>query len=401
VSLLIVGGLLVVALLLKSGLRRLGVPALVGYLLLGVALSLANGQSGFLEQGPREALELLGGIGVVMLLFRVGLEADVRGLTAQLPRAGGVWAGDILLSGGLAFAAAWYLLDAALVPSLLVAVAMMATSVSVSVSVWQDEEAIDSPNGELLLDVAEADDISSAVAMVLLFSAVPALAHHEGRPITDALLSSMGWLLVEAVAFAAICWIFARYLEQRVTRLVKRATTMPDPVIVMAGTGCVIAALAAWLGFPAAIGALLAGLMFSRDPEAVRMEPSFAMLYDLFTPFFFIGIGVLIEPGVLAAGLLAGGLLLIPAAAGKLVGAGLPALLELGWTSAALIGVSMMPRAEIALIVADRGRRLGDQAMPPELFAGLMVVSLTTALVTPLVLRPLLVRWPQQRGSDR
>jgi Kef-type K+ transport system membrane component KefB len=397
---MIVGGLLVVALLLKGMLLRIGVPPLVGYLLLGIATSLVDEWTGLVAPGPREALEVLGGIGVVMLLFRVGLEADIRGLKAQLPRAGAVWIGDVVVSGGLGFTAAYYVLGATLIPSLLVAVALMATSVSVSVSVWQDTGSIESSNGELLLDVAEADDISSAVAMVLLFSAVPALAREGGETIRDAVASTVVWLVGQAAVFAGFCWVFARWVERRMSNLLRRFSAMPDPVIVMAGTGCVIAALAGWLGFPVAIGALLAGLLFSRDPEAVRMEPSFVMLYDLFTPFFFIGMGLLVEPSVIGQGLLAGGVLLPPAMLGKLVGAGLPALVGLGWRSAALIGVSMMPRAEIALIVADRGRRLGDWAMPPPLFAGLMVVSLTTALVTPLVLHPMLTRWPQRRQTE-
>ncbi len=275
----------------------------------------------------------------------------------------------------------------------------MATSVSISVSVWDDARALRSRNGELLVDVAEADDISSAVAMVLLFAAVPVLTEGRGEELGPALASAATGLGLKALAFAAACLVFARYLERPMTGLFRRLTDMPDPVIVMAAAGLAIAALAGLFGFPLAIGALLAGLLFSRDPEAVRMEPSFRMLYDLFTPFFFIGVGLLIEPGVLGGGLLVGGLLLVPAVAGKAFGAGGPAFFEIGWKGATLIGVSMIPRAEIAMIVAAHGRRLGDWAMPPEIFAGLMTVCLATALITPSVVQLLLARWPQSEGA--
>jgi len=397
--LLLVGALLLASLLLKGALRRPGIPPLVGYLLLGLLLSAVDWRWGLLSSGAREALEFLGGVGIVVLLFRVGLESNVRGLAAQLPRAGRVWLGDVLVSGGLGYVAARYALGAALVPSLFVAAALMATSVSISVSVWEEAGALGSRNGELLLDVAEADDISSVVAMVLLFAAVPVLAGRAGGALGPALASAAAGLGLKALAFAAGCLVFARYLERPMTALFRRLTDTPDPVIVMAGAGLAIASLAGALGLSLAVGALLAGLLYSRDPEAVRMEPSFRMLYDLFTPFFFIGVGLLIEPGVLGQGLLAGGLLLVPAVVGKVVGAGFPALLEIGWSGGALIGVSMIPRAEIAMIVAGHGRALGDWAVPPEIFAGLMAVALASALLTPPVLRLLLARWPQPGGS--
>jgi Kef-type K+ transport system membrane component KefB len=235
--------------------------------------------------------------------------------------------------------------------------------------------------------------------MVLLFAAVPVFARGDGEELGAALGSAALWLGLKALAFAAGCLLFARYFERPMTHFFRRLTEMPDPVIVMAAAGLAIAALAGLFGFSLAIGALLAGLLFSRDPEAVRMEPSFRMLYDLFTPFFFIGVGLLIDPGVLGEGLLAGGLLLLPAIVGKMVGAGAPALLEIGWRGAVLIGASMVPRAEIAMIVASQGRRMGDWAMPPVIFAGLMTVTLATALLTPSVVRLLLVRWPQSEGG--
>lgn len=111
-----------------------------------------------------------------------------------------------------------------------------------------------------------------------------------------------------------------------------------------------------------------------------------------------------ISGGLLVMPVLPKGVVSRPGFRGKVsrssVASGIGRLVGLGWRTAALIGVSMMPRAEIALIVADRGQRLSDWAMPPPLFAGLMVVSLTTALVTPLVLHPMLSRWPQRREVE-
>lgn len=109
-------------------------------------------------------------MGIVFLLFRVGLESELRKLVENLRDATLVWLADIAASGALGFVFAHHLLGLALVPSLFVAVAMTATSVGVSVAVWREEGALDSRRGQLLLDVAELDDVSDVVLMALLLA---------------------------------------------------------------------------------------------------------------------------------------------------------------------------------------------------------------------------------------
>ncbi|HKK72436.1 MAG TPA: cation:proton antiporter, partial [Candidatus Krumholzibacteria bacterium] len=79
---------------------------------------------------------------------------------------------------------------------------------------------------------------------------------------------------------------------------------------------------------------------------------------------------------------------------------GLPALWTTGTGGAVLVGVSMIPRAEIALVVMHQGRRLGEDVVSSELYSAMVVVSALTCLLTPLVLRPLLRRWPQESGAN-
>jgi Kef-type K+ transport system membrane component KefB len=166
-------------------------------------------------------------------------------------------------------------------------------------------------------------------------------------------------------------------------------------MIMVIGIGFIIAAVAGLMGFSVAIGAFFAGLVFSRDPRAVRMEESFTPLYEFFTPFFFIGIGLSIDPTMLITALGLGFILLIAAVLGKVIGAGGPAFLTLGSTGSLLLGVSMVPRAEIAMVIMERGYKLGDWAVPPEVFGAMAVVSAATCLISPVILRLLLKRWPQ------
>jgi Kef-type K+ transport system membrane component KefB len=392
---LLVGLLVVLAILTKAGLERIRVPSLIGYLVLGFLLRVADLEWEFLSPGVREGFDFLAKIGLVTLLFRVGLESDLAGLVREFPRAALVWVGDVTLSGSLAYLAASELLGLPLIPSLFVGVAFSATSVAVSITPWREANALRTHTGELVLDVAELDDISGITLMAMLFAVVPILKGGLEASLLPALGRSAGLLLAEAVGFGALCVFFSRYIEQPMTSFFERIEPPPDPMLMVAGTGFIIAALARWMGFSLAIGALFAGLVFSRDPEAVKLDASFGTLDELFTPFFFIGVGLNVEPAALHSALGISGLLLAAAVAGKLLGAGTPGLLVRGWTGGSLIGVSMVPRAEIAMVIMEHGRSLGAWAVPPHVYAAAVVVSALTCILSPLALRFLLGRWPQ------
>ncbi|MEK9661787.1 MAG: cation:proton antiporter [Alphaproteobacteria bacterium] len=217
--------------------------------------------------------------------------------------------------------------------------------------------------------------------------------------------STLGEFLLKLAAFAAFCLLFARYIEGPMTRFFSSLRPSPDPLLPVVGATFVIAAFAGWLGFSLAVGALFAGLLFSRDPRAVRVDASFSSIYDLFTPFFFINIGLALDPAHLKlTGFGIAGLLLGVAIVGKVAGAALPARflsdsLRLGWHGAILIGVSMVPRAEIAMVVMSEGRRLGDWAVPPELFSAMVVVVVATSIVAPLLIAPMLTVKPPGRQA--
>jgi hypothetical protein len=78
------------------------------------------------------------------------------------------------------------------------------------------------------------------------------------------------------------------------------------------------------------------------------------------------------------------------------VGTAGPAIAPLGWAGAFLLSVSMVPRAEIAMVIMQRGLNQGDWAVPANVFSGMVVVAAVTAIGTPIVLRRVLRHWPQQ-----
>jgi Kef-type K+ transport system membrane component KefB len=307
----LLGTTIVVALLVKSGLESIGLPSLVGYVTLGFVLRLVDSQWGLLSIEAQKAYELLSDIGIICLLFEVGLKSNVAGLIKQLRRASTIWISNVLFSGILGYSASYFLLSISWIPSLFISVALTATSVGVSVAQWREAHALSSPDGELVIDVAELDDLSGIVLMAMLFAVAQVLKGGIGTHLLPGLAQTSALLLSKMVIFAAFCLLFSRYVEHPITTFFQKIEPPPDSMIMVAGIGFIIAALAGLLGFSTAIGAFFAGLIYSRDPQAVKMEASFTLLYEFFTPFFFIGVGLEVDPKTLTTALGLGAVLLM------------------------------------------------------------------------------------------
>lgn len=386
----LMGFIIVLAMYSKAMLQKLGLPSLIGFIGLGFGLQFINSRWTFLNLPTSEVFEVLANLGVVMLLFRVGLSANLEGLIKQLRRASRIWFWDVLVSASFGFMVSYWLLNYPLIPSLFVAVALSATSVGVAVNVWHEADKLHTKEGELLLDVAELDDVSAVILLALLMTLVPLFQNGQASNLVALSLLTAIIFLAKGALFAGLCYVFAHFVEQRLTRFFEKLERPPDPMLTVTGIGMMFAAFAGLLGFSVAIGAFFAGLVFSRDPTAVEMDGSYETLYDFFVPFFFIGIGLAIDPSALGMAAGVGTLLLMAAIIGKFMGAGVPSLVMLGKSSALVLGISMIPRAEIGLIIMQQGLSLGDWALPPELFSGMIIVSLGTCLLAPLALRPLL-----------
>ena len=401
VSVFIVGALAAAAPLIKSGLGRIGLPSLIGLLALGLLMRGVDEAYGILNEADVKILIFLGKAGLVTLLFRVGLESNLRGLLDQLRKASLIWCANVIVAGLLGYAAAFYLLELGTLPSLVVGTAFTATSVGISVAAWQEMDALRTPNGELLVDVAELDDISAILLMALLFAVLPELKTGGSSAGAPAALVAQhaGLFLFKLLAFAGACFLFSLWAEKPVTRFFRRLESAPDPMLTIAALAFMIAALAEWLGFSLAIGAFFAGLIFSRDPDAVKMESSFMPIYDFFSPFFFIGIGLQMDPTALTAAVVPGVVLTVAAASTKFVANALPVYVMRGRQAALLIGVSMVPRAEITMVIMQRARALGDWAVSARVYNAMIVVCAVTCVLAPFAVRFLLKRSPQASGG--
>ncbi|NBB94709.1 MAG: cation:proton antiporter [Planctomycetes bacterium] len=390
---LLFGGVTLSAMLLKPALRRLRVPPLVAYLGIGIALRVLDQQTGAVGRAGNEMLGFLAALGVIALLFRVGLRSDLPGLVGQLGCASMIWLGNLAVSGVGGYAAA-RLLGFPIIPSLVVATAMTATSIGIPARVWQDADALDTEAGQRFVDVAELDDISGVVLMAVLFAVLPALRGAGQDGLWLVLGRKTGLFLLKLVLFAAACVVFSRFLEARFSAVVRRIESGPDPMLVVVAVGVLVAAAAGLLGFSIAIGAFFAGLVFSRDERSSEVDESFSPLYDLLTPFFFVAAGLAMAPDDMLSALGIGAALFAAAVVGKVIGTAGPARCYVDWPEAGTLGVSMIPRAEITLLIMHRAAAMGKGVAPPAIYSGMILVCAATCMTTPPLLRWLLTPKP-------
>lgn len=386
------GVLVVASMAIKASFTRIHLPALIGYMALGLVLRFAEAQGATLSETAHAVLEFLGKLGVIALLFRVGLESDLGKLLSQLRGASFILLGNVAASAGLGYLTARYAAGLEFLPSFVVATAFTATSVGIPVRIWQNRGKLETETGQEFLDVAELDDITGVVLMGLLFAVLPILRGNGEGDIGLVLAWTTTLFLAKLALFAGLCYLFSRYAEQRLTRFAEGLVSKPDPMLVVAGTGILIAGLAGLLGFSAAIGGFFAGLVFSRDPKRVQYDASFCALYDLFAPFFFITIGFSMAPGQLLGAATLGGVLFLAATASKIAGTFAPAMLLMPSRAAAVLSVSMVPRAEITMLIMHRAHRAGEDVAPGQAYSAMVIVSALTCLFAPLVLDKMLAR---------
>ncbi|HMB73874.1 MAG TPA: cation:proton antiporter [Gammaproteobacteria bacterium] len=384
------GAVLILGQLMKRVCSRTGLPASVGFIVLGLVLRSALGPLGS-TPFVNDVFSALAQLGVVALLFRVGLRSHTSTLLKRLPDASVIWIVNVLGSFAAGFVAARYGFDWSRETSLVIGVAFSATSIAVSVAIWDELGLAGSEAGATLLDVAELDDLSAAVFLAVLLGILPVLLNGDSG-LWLRVGTSSAIVLTKLALFVAGCYLFAHFVEARFTEFNRRLSDTPASLTIsILGVGLVIAAVADFLGFSIAIGALFAGLAFSRDPQAVRTDGSFSYFYEFLTPFFFIYIGMQTDLAALAGSMDVGMLLFVVAAVSKLVFTYAPALLSMGTRDAMHLGVSMIPRAEIALVVVYECRAVDPGIVPPEVFAAMVLVSLGTSIVAPITLRRLLV----------
>lgn len=319
-------------------------------------------------------LDVLAELGVILLLFFVGLETRVSELVQARGRALLVGVLGILFpfTFGYAF---MQLTGRSDLESAFVATAMVSTSIGITARVLGDIGILRQREARIILGAAVVDDVLG----LLLLSVVSSTAG-GGVNVSELLLT-----IAEVVVFFAFVVLIGTRVVRRYSIHLERLSIQNAPLLVTLGVMLGFSALAGSIGLAAIIGAFLAGLMLSEARERYDLERQAKPIYEFLVPFFFVVTGTKVDltvfrdPEVLW---LAMGVTVL-AVLGKLIGGGL-ASIGLPIRSALVVGTGMVPRGEVGLVVASIGAGMG--AISGGTFSAVVFMSLATTLIAPPML---------------
>jgi Kef-type K+ transport system membrane component KefB len=382
---LILGNLLIIILVARLAAElaeRIKIPAVLGEIIAGIFI----GPSVLGLIDPIKHLDvanmvlLLGEIGVILLLFQVGLEMDLGemakvGKPALLVAVIGV---AVPFAAGFGVTAAFGE-DAKV--ALFIGAALTATSVGITARVLGDLRALALRESRIVLGAAVADDVLGLVILTVVVKVVTEGSISAGV-VFETLGLAVGFLLV--TGFLAI-YVIPRAFT-RIDRLAKSSTTIVSIAFALTLAFSLLANQAK-LAF--IIGAFMAGLAVGRSTQHERIAEGLNPLGHIFIPVFFASIGInadleaMFQPSVLA---LASALTVV-AIVGKLI-----AGIGIGRSGGdkLLIGIGMIPRGEVGLIFASIGLSTG--VLDDKLYGALLLMVLVTTVLTPPLLRQKLMR---------
>ena len=376
-SLLVVFGS---AKLMAEVFERLGQPGIVGQILAGILI----GPHVLGWMAPNQVLTVLSDLGVMFLLFRVGLEVK----SSELMKVGGT--ATVVATAGvvLPFFLGWGIIalwGAPGIEAIFTGAAMVATSVGITAEVLASKGLLTERASRIILGAAVIDDVLGLLVLGLVSSMARGSVNLLELFLTAAI----------ALAFAIIV---ARWGSRAMVRVVPRVSprlNVSEAEFTLAlGLLFGLSLLAVYAGVAAIVGAFLAGMALSETVEQ-RVRDLSSGVTELLVPFFLAGLGLHLDLTVFAnrGTVLLAVLILAAAIISKFIGCGLGAL-PLGRTDAIRVGVGMIPRGEVGMVVAQIGLGLGVIAQ--SVYGTIVFMSVATTLIAP----PLLT-WAYRGAAKR
>lgn len=351
--------------------ERLRLPSVLGEILAGIAF----GPFALGWINPSDTIHSVAEIGAIFVLFSAGLQTSPQELIQVGRKALLVAVAGVLAPFVLGFVYMKWLGDATS-ESIFVGAAMVATSVGITARVLGDLRVLATRTAKIIMGAAVFDDI---LGMVLL-AVVAGLASGGGLEWVH-----LGVLVGEAGAFALFMIFAAPHVVRRIQPRMDRLSTQHAPLIVALALCLFLSWLSAKIGMAAIIGAFFAGLMFADYAPGWNLLPRVEGITEFLAPFFFFTIGSRLDVHLFSGHVLYTAIVIsLLAIVSKVIGCGLPLWRE-GRLSALQVGVGMMPRGEVALIVALVGLR--SQIVLPSTYAIVVFMTAVTTILAPPLLR--------------
>lgn len=364
--------------------QRIGQPAVLGELLAGVLL---GGSALKLVDPTDPVVHALSELGVLILLFQIGLHTDLRSLAKVGSTA--LFAGSVGVVlpflGGFGVAT---LMGVETLPAIVIGAALTATSIGISARVLSDLGQLKSAEGQVVIGAAVFDDVIGLIILSIVASMVAG---------ADLTLLGIGTIAGVAIGFVVVALALGSVAIPPLFRVIERVRLSGTLSAASLGFALSLALLATQAGSAMIIGAFAAGLILHPTPQRHEIEESATHLGFFFVPIFFATVGASIDLGALMTreALIIGSLLILVGVAGKVIAGFAP-----WWFTGnkLLVGVALVPRGEVGLIFAQLGLAAG--VLSSERFGALMLMVVVTTFVTPPLLGLIAARAvPDEEGA--
>jgi Kef-type K+ transport system membrane component KefB len=378
---------------------RLKSPSVIGELFAGIVI----GPSLFGWIEPMEALKLMAEIGILLLLFEVGLGTDIKRLVSSGVKSLIVATVGFIAPLLLGFSVGYWMFELSILESLFIGGTLTATSIGITVRVLTDLNINNSHEGQIVLGAAVLDDVLGVLLLALLYE--------------FSIGGGINWVnSAKVLVFVSAFFVVAPMLAKLMSVVIKRFDAVSEIPGLIPTTVISLVLFFAWLahvvGAPELLGGFAAGLALSRrfflplgvilrrdEYFARRIERQIQPIIRLFTPIFFVVVGLSINlreidwssPYIWSFSLS----LLLVAVVGKLLGA---FFLHENWASRMMIGMALVPRGEVGLIFAEIGRFSG--IFNNEIHAGMVIVIVLTTIIPPFTMKWLHRNYSQRMASD-
>lgn len=331
--------------------------------------------------GESEALTVLAELGVIILLFEIGLESDLKELIRVGPQAAvvaviGVVAPFVAGTAGLVL---FFGIDT--IPAVFAGAALTATSIGITAKVLAEMQQLSSREGQIIIGAAVLDDVLG----IIVLAVVASLAKTGEIEITNVI-----YLVLGAAAFLIGSIFIGRLISPLFVSLVDQLQTRGQLIITSLIFAFVLSYIAAAIQLETILGAFAAGLILAETSKRKELEEQITPIADMLVPVFFVTVGARTDISVLnplvpanREGLIIASFLVVVAIIGKTITGyavfGQPGINRLA------VGFGMIPRGEVGLVFAGVGAASG--VLSESLDAAIIVMVIVTTFIAPPLLR--------------
>ncbi|MGK7945798.1 MAG: cation:proton antiporter [Microcystaceae cyanobacterium] len=339
-------------------------------------------------QSQSEAISILAELGVIILLFEIGLESDLRELQKVGYQAAIVAVVGVVAPFTLGTVGAMLIFGITPIPAIFAGAALTATSIGITSKVLSELGQLKSKEGQIIVGAAVIDDVLG----IIVLAVVVGLAKTGTVDVLNVL-----YLIISATVFLLGSIFLGKYFNKSFIAISERLQTRGNLVIPALTFAFLMSFLANVIHLEAILGAFAAGLVLDETDKRKELDQQVMPIADILVPIFFVSVGAKADLGVLnpfiaenREGLVIASFLIIVAIIGKVI---------TGWTvignekvNRLAIGIGMIPRGEVGLVFAGIGSASGVLSKPLEA-AVIVMVILTTFIAPPML------RWAFQDDS--